>query len=477
MIRVRFAPSPTGVPHIGNTRTALYNYLFARHHGGKLILRIEDTDTKRLVPESLDKILEILKFIGINWDEGPIVGGPYGPYIQSKRLKIYQDYAHGLVKQKAAYYCFCSPDRLKKMRQTQQQQGRPPKYDRHCLKLSSAEIKAKLEQKTAYVIRLKIPSSGQTGWTDLIQGKINFQNKLLDDQILLKSNGYPTYHLAVVVDDHLMKISHILRGVEWISSIPKHILLFKAFGWDIPKMGHFPLILGPDKSKLSKRHGAKSVLDYRDQGYLAEALITFMAYLGWSYQDNSQLLSLDQLIKLFDLDHVQKSNPIFDLQKLNYFNAKCIRRLPAKKLIQLIKPYSKWQLADAQWTQIIPLIQDRLIKLGDINDLIDFFVQDIKPKAALIKQPSGRPSAEIKKALSLVSASYSQLPVADWKADKLDSLGHDLLSKTGWKPRELFMTIRVALTGKTATPPLFDIMAVLGKDKVLQRLQYVQKIT
>lgn len=458
MIRVRFAPSPTGVPHIGNTRTALYNFLFARHHQGKLILRIEDTDRERLVPESLPKILEILKFVGISWDEGPLV--------QSQRLKIYQEHAEKLVKAGKAYYCFCSKERLAKLR------GKG--YDGRCLKLSLSpnEIKAK-KFISPYVIRLKVPDSGVTAWDDLIQKRIEFKNELIDDQVLLKSDGYPTYHLAVVVDDHLMKISHILRGVEWISSTPKHLLLYQAFGWEIPQIGHFPVILGPDKAKLSKRHGAKSVLDYRDDGYLPEALVTFMAYLGWSYQDNSELLSIERLIDLFDLKHVQSGNPIFDIQKLDYFNAKLIRSLPLPKLIQLIKPFLKIKISNTLMNQILPLIQERLVKLGEINDLVEYFVKqpEIDPKAVL--KESKMTAEETTNYLAKVAEAVDQ--VEDWSVANLETKLHQLQEKLNLKPRPAFMTIRLAITGRPATPPLFDVLRVLGKAEVSKRLTYAQK--
>lgn len=449
MVRVRFAPSPTGIPHIGNTRTALFNYLFARHNSGKFILRIEDTDRARLVPGSLAKILEILKIVGIHWDEGP--------YIQSERLDIYKKYALELVKKGAAYRCYCSPERLKTLR------GHG--YDRHCLNLPL--------KKLPFVIRLKVPQTGSTGWQDLIQKKIVFKNQLLDDQVLLKSDGFPTYHLAVVIDDHLMKISHILRGAEWISSTPKHILLFRAFGWPVPQIGHFPVILGPDKSKLSKRHGAKSVLDYSQEGYLPEALNTFMAYLGWSYQDNSQILSLEELIKLFDIKALHQTNAIFDLQKLNYFNAKLIRQTSLKALLQLIKPFLKFKLSEEKLIKIIPLIQERLIKLDEVNDLIEYFIIQPKTNTKTLLLESNLSVAGTKKYLQQVSRAMDSL--SDWSIASLEEKLHDLQVSLGLKPRPAFMTIRLAVTGRPATPPLFDVLSILGKNEVLKRLTYVQK--
>lgn len=457
-VRVRFAPSPTGVPHIGNTRTALYNYLFARHHHGKLILRIEDTDRERLVPESLPKILEILKFIGIAWDEGP--------YIQSERLAIYQKLAHQLVTEGKAYYCFCSKERLATLRG----QG----YDQHCLKLKPDEVKKLLASKASYVIRLLVPDQGITAWQDLIQRHIEFKNELIDDQVLLKSDGYPTYHLAVVVDDHLMKISHILRGVEWISSTPKHLLLYQAFGWEAPQIGHFPVILGPDKAKLSKRHGAKSVLDYRTDGYLPEALLTFMAYLGWSFGDNSELLTMKQLIANFDLNKIQSGNPMFDLQKLDYFNSKLIRQFPVNQLIQLIKPFIKFKIDESRLSKIIPLIQDRLIRLADINSLIEYFIQaPVIDKKVLLQESK---MSELETAEYLAKVSEVIKNIDDWSAPSLEKSLHVLQEKLTLKPRPAFMTIRLAVTGRSATPPLFDTLAVIGRTEVVNRLNYVQEI-
>lgn len=434
MVRVRFAPSPTGIPHIGNTRTALFNFLFARHNQGKLILRIEDTDQARLVPGSLEKILEILKIVGITWDEGP--------YIQSERLKIYKEHALALVKKGAAYYCDC------------------PKGEKNCHCRHSNLPKVK-----PYVVRLKVPAEGKTGWQDLIQGRIEFNNSEINDQVLLKSDGYPTYHLAVVVDDHLMKISHILRGVEWISSTPKHLLLYQAFGWPIPQIGHFPVILGPDKAKLSKRHGAKSVLEYQAEGYLPQALVSFMAYLGWSYRDNSQVLTLKELTQLFDIKHIQKGNAIFDLKKLNYFNAKLIRTLPEKQLLQLIKPFP-------QYTKIVPLIIDRLVKLSDIDDQVDYFIKQPEINSAAVLEESKMSPKDTKIYLEKVKQTLQLIKV--WSQANLEKSLHELQINLKLGPRPAFMTIRLAICGRPATPPLFSVLEVIGKETVIKRLIYAQ---
>ncbi len=473
MIRVRFAPSPTGIPHIGNTRTALYNYLFAKSKKGKFILRIEDTDQKRLVPGSLNKILEILQFVGISWDEGPKKGGPYKPYIQSKRLKIYQDHAQTLVNQKKAYYCFCSSERLDQMRKSQQKNNLIPRYDRTCLSLSSAQVKKLLADQKPHVIRLQVPSTGKTGWIDLIQGKIEFENKLIDDQVLLKSDGFPTYHLGVVVDDYLMKISHVLRGVEWISSTPKHILLYQAFNWALPKFGHFPVILGSDKAKLSKRHGAKSALDYRDLGYLPEALNTFMSYLGWSYQDNSKLLDLKTLINKFSLKKVQVANPTFNLQKLDYFNAKLIRSLPTHKLIQLTKPFLKQPIEAKMLEQIIPQIKERMIKLTDINHLTDYFINQPKLDTKAILKESKVDAKTTKDFLSKTTKILTENK--NWTVTSIEKSLKKFQTQSNFKPRPAFMTIRLAVTGRSATPPLFDVLKILGKTEVVSRLKHAQK--
>ena len=323
------------------------------------------------------------------------------------------------------------------------------------------------------MIRLKVPETGVTGWTDLIQGKIEFKNELIDDQVLLKSDGYPTYHLAVVADDHLMKISHILRGVEWISSTPKHLLLYQSFGWQPPKLGHFPVILGPDKAKLSKRHGAKSVLDYRDEGYLPEALLSFMAYLGWSHGDNSELFTMKQLIEKFDLNKIQASNPMFDLQKLDYFNAKLIRQTPVKELIQLIKPFIKLKITAAKLAQIIPLIQERLIRLTEINSLIEYFVQTPNIDSKAILKESTMSPQQTANYLFKVSEEIKKL--TSWSVVNLETALHALQAKLNLKPRPAFMTLRLAITGQSATPPLFDVMAVIGQAEIIKRLTYVQK--
>lgn len=445
------APSPTGVPHIGNTRTALYNYLFAKKNHGKFILRIEDTDRKRLVEGSLDKIIEILKFLKLDFDEGPI--------IQSERLSIYKDIARKLVEKNKAYYCFCKPERLQKLRTDQQKNHQLPRYDKFCLKLTDQEIKAKLDGGEKYVIRLNVPQNKKIILDDLIQGRIEFDSDQIDDQVLLKSDGYPTYHLAATVDDHLMEISHVFRGVEWLSSTPKHILIYEALGWEMPIFVHLPIILGPDKSKLSKRHGAKSALEYRDEGYLPQAIINFMVFLGWSYKDNSDLLSLDQLVEVFDIERVRRANPIFDIQKLDWFNASWIKKLSDKELLVYLKPYLKVSLTDDILLKIIPLIKTRITKLIQVNDLIEFFEK--------------LPEYEDSKLLNedwLQSAKAELESLDDWQAVKMQEKFKKLIEIKNWKTADFFMSLRIAVTGKKISPPLLESMEILGKNKVMIRI-------
>lgn len=469
-VRTRVAPSPTGIPHIGNTRTALYNFLFARQNKGKFIVRIEDTDKERLVPGAQEKILEIFRFLGLDWDEGPEVDGPFTPYIQSQRLPLYRGKAEELVKAGKAYYCFCDKQRLEVMRRKQQEEGKLPRYDRKCLNLSQKEVEANLAAGKQYVIRLKVPDDKTIAWQDLVQGKISFVSNELDDQVLLKSDGFPTYHLGVVVDDHEMGITHVLRGVEWISSTPKHILLYEAFGWELPVFGHLPIILGPDKAKLSKRHGAKSALDYRDEGYLPEAIVNFMAFLGWSYRDNSDLLSLKELVKVFDLIRVRRANPIFDLNKLKWFNGQWIRRKSDQELAKILKPYLKIELGEEKLLQLVPLVKERLQVLTDINHLIEFMKPDLKIDLEIVRQQSQRNSGEIKDLLSELEESLKTL--SPWSSATIEESLRRLKDKYNeWTPREFFMTVRVVTLGFPVSPPLFESMAVLPKDLVFERLR------
>jgi glutamyl-tRNA synthetase len=464
-VRVRFAPSPTGVPHIGNTRTALFAWLLARQTGGQFIVRVEDTDQKRYQEKSLEKILAILEFLDLFWDEGPKVGGPHQPYFQSQRLKRYQEVAQKLVDKGVAYYCFCSSARLKNLRQEQKATGKIPKYDRHCLSLSKSEIEKK-KKTTPYVIRLKMPDNQDFTWKDLVQGEITINSKDLDDQVLLKSDGFPTYHLGVVVDDHDMEITHIIRGVEWISSTPKHLLLYQALGWEVPQIMHLPLILGPDKSKLSKRHGAKSILDYRDEGYLKEALINFMAYLGWSYQDNSQLLSLEELVGVFDYKKIQKQNAVFDIKKLDWFNAQYIRMKSDKELTKLLKPFAPEEADKELLIKIVPLVKDRMTKLSEFRNLAGFFFETPKvEETLLVENVKGDYKNYLAKAIEALQ------PIKEWQEKEITPRLMDLIEENDWPTGDFFMSLRIAIAGSRYTPPINESMEILGKEEALKRIK------
>ena len=460
-MRVRFAPSPTGVPHIGNIRTALFDWLLAKKSGGQFIIRIEDTDRKRYNKESLDKILEILEFLGLNWDEGPKVGGPHEPYFQSQRLEMYQKTAEQLVEKGTAYYCFCSQKRLDRIREEQKRAGQIPRYDRHCLSLSKKEIEEK-KKKGHYVIRLKIPDNRIFSWHDLIQGDIKINSKELDDQVLLKSDGYPTYHLAVVVDDHQMEITHIVRGVEWISSTPKHMAIYETMGWKMPAMMHLPLILGEDKTKLSKRHGAKSILDYKKEGYLKEALINFMIYLGWSYKDNSQLLSLEELAEVFNYENIQKQNCIFDQQKLDWFNGQYIRMKSDEELIKLLKPFTPRDNKELM-AQIVPLIKERITTLAEFSQLAGFFFTRPKVDLALFEKLDYRHY--------LKSAAGTLQSIEVWQKGTITGALMHLIDKNHWQVGDFFMTLRIALAGSRFTPPINDSIIILGRKETLARIK------
>ncbi len=336
-VRVRFAPSPTGIPHVGNIRTALFNWLFARHEGGKFVLRIEDTDQTRLDPHALEAILESLRWLGLDWDEGPEIGGPYGPYFQSERLEHYRLAAEELIAKDSAYRCYCSPERLEQVRAEQMRRKEPPRYDRRCRNLSEAECKEEESKGIVPVVRFKTPLSGKTGFDDIVRGHVAFENETLDDFVLLKSDGYPTYHLANVVDDHLMEISHVLRAEEWLPSTPRHLLLYSALGYAPPLFAHLPMILGRDRAKLSKRHGAVSLLEYKRQGYLPEAMFNFLGLLGWSLDDHTEIISREEFVRNFSLERIVKNPAIFDVQKLEWMNGVYMRKKPEEDLVEVIQ--------------------------------------------------------------------------------------------------------------------------------------------
>ncbi len=476
-VRVRFAPSPTGYPHVGNIRTALFNWLFARHTGGTFIVRIEDTDVARRVEGGVEAILDGLRWLGLDWDEGPEVGGNYGPYFQSQRLELYHEAAKRLVSQGDAYYCYCSPQRLEEMRAEQVRRKQPPGYDRRCRDLSAAERSQKEAEGITPVVRFKIPLAGQTSFNDLIWGDVVVDNSTIDDFVLLKSDGYPTYHLANVVDDHLMAISHVLRAEEWLPSVPRHKLLYRALGYEMPQLAHLPMILGPDRSKLSKRHGAVSINDYQAQGYLPEAMVNFLALLGWSLDDKTEILSQQELAKNFSLERVSRTAAIFNPDKLNWMNGVYIRSLSPEDFVQRSLPFLnkglppeiKRPLPPDYVRQIMPLIQERARTLSEVAELAQFFfVTELDYDSSLL----------IGKDMTRESA-IKALEVGQQKLGHLEAFGEEslevvlrpLAEELGLKTGQLFGMLRVAVTGRTAAPPLFQTMAVLGKERCLSRIE------
>jgi glutamyl-tRNA synthetase len=480
-VRVRFAPSPTGTPHIGNIRTALFNWLFAMHHGGQFVLRIEDTDVARRVPGAVESIMDALKWLGLNWDEGPDVGGPYGPYYQSERLELYKKYAEHLVAEGKAYYCFCPPERLAEMRKEQEARKEPPGYDRKCRDLPEPAVQRCLNENLPFVVRLKVPLEGETTFHDLIRGDITFANSLLDDLVLLKSDGYPTYHLANVVDDHHMEISHVMRAEEWIPSTPRHILLYEALGFEPPKFAHLPIILAPDRSKLSKRHGATDTMWYKQEGYLPQAMVNYMALLGWAWDEKTEIFSLQDLVERFDLDRVNPTGAVFSKDKLDWMNAYYINHvLGVEELAKLCGPYLQAaglvQPGEPEGTtawdyvlEIVPLIKERMRLLKEAPELTDFFFAqalDYDPQALVQKKMTPETTVE-----ALKAAEESLHTIDDWTEENLETAMRALAEELELKPGQLFMALRVSVTGRTISPGLFETMRVLGKDRVMTRIQ------
>lgn len=485
-IRVRFAPSPTGYMHVGNFRTALYTYLFAKQKEGAFILRIEDTDQKRYVQDALEKLIQIMDWAGLEYSEGVYVEngkvvqkGDFGPYIQSERLEIYKKYAEELAEKGRAYYCFCAPERLEKMRAEQAEKKQAPMYDRTCLNLSKEEIAEKIKLGEKYVIRQKINTEGFTEYDDLIRGRVKIQNNLLDDQVLMKSDGYPTYNFANVVDDNLMQISHILRGEEYISSTPKYIQLYQNFGWEIPQFAHLPLLLNPDKTKLSKRQGDVAVEDYIQKGYLKEAIINFVALLGWNPGEGStqEIFSIEELIEKFDLKKVHKAGAIFDLKKLDWLNAQYIKKLSVDDLYKLsidfLKPKSFFENASNEKRtedyvkKVLTIEQERLINLSGVGESNKFFFRDIECDKELLRwkeMTDENIKENLKKSINILE----QISEADWNKKNLEDV---LLDAAGENRGEFLWPLRASLTGEKKSPPPFEVAWVLGKNETVKRIK------
>jgi glutamyl-tRNA synthetase len=487
-VRVRIAPSPTGDPTIGTAYMALFDYVFARQCGGRFILRIEDTDRKRYDETSARAILEALEWLGLTPDEGPAIGGAVGPYVQSERLAIYRQHVQQLVNGGHAYYCFCSKERLAEMRAAQEAAKQEVKYDRHCLRaLSAEERRRRAESGEPHVIRMKMPDAGVTAFTDLIRGEISFDNALLDDQVLMKADGYPTYHLAVVVDDHLMGITHVTRAEEWISSTPKHIVLYQMFGWDLPQYAHFPLLRNPDRSKVSKRHGHTSLSWCRSEGFLAEALLNYLALLGWSHPEEKDVFSLPELIEKFSFERFNRSGPVFDLERLRWMNGVYIRELPTDELYARAAPFlqragilpdnpAPEQAAYAR--RCLALEQGKAHTLTDFPALVSFmFDRDFE----LEQQASAEwlhPAPEhVGPAFHRQLEEITALSNDTLTAEKYEEITRAVAAEVGVGAGKVIHPTRVAMSGRTRGPSLFHLMEVLGKDEVLYRLHRAIDIT
>ncbi len=487
-IRLRLAPSPTGFLHVGNLRSALFGYLLAKRLGGKFILRIEDTDEKREVEGAQDKLIEIFERLGIEFDEGPHIGGPYGPYIQTERLDIYREYQEELLAKGKAYRCFCTAQRLEEMRAEQEANKQAPKYDRHCRNLSPEEIEAKLSANEPYVIRQAMPEDGEVRVRDEIRGEIVFQAKELDDQVLIKSNGVPTYHFAAIVDDHLMKISHVTRGSEWLPSLPKNILLFRAFGWKEPLYIHMPLLLNKTGGKLSKRQGDVFVEEYLEKGYLPEALLNFCALLGWHPKGDQEIYSLGELTKIFDVEGIGANPAIFDTDKLDFFNGHYIRQKNIAELTDLLLPHlekagliakkgDNWHnlLRDKPITRenlerIVALAQDRLVTLSDIGPLVQSYLSaqpDYAPELLLWKSLTRE---EIWQKLEEMQKILIDTAEKEWTKEGLEEKIFAYIKEKEGKNGDYLWPLRVALTGQKNSPGPFESAWALGREESLKRL-------
>jgi glutamyl-tRNA synthetase len=474
-IRVRYAPSPTGDFHVGGARTALFNYLFAHHFNGKFILRIEDTDQKRYNPDALTWLLSGLRYLGLHWDEGPEVGGDYGPYVQTERLDIYRTYCEQLLTEGHAYRCFCPAERLEAAREAGE-----AGYDRHCRHLSFNEAAKRAAQGENHTVRIKLPLDGEITVHDLIRGDITFQNANLQDAVIMKSDGIPTYHLANIIDDHLMEISHVLRGDEWVNSAPLHMHLYNAFGWQPPAMAHLPLILNPTgKGKMSKREGRAPdgrllpvfVRSFEAAGYLPEAMVNYLALLGWSYDDKTELMSQRELIERFGLERVKPSPSAWDYTKLDHFNGTYIRQLAVPDLTARLLPHltaAGFSVSPERLLPITPLIQERITTLSDAAGIIDFFfVEELLPYDSALLIP---PKSDAATALTALRRAQETLAAVAFTHDALEAALRSEAQALGLKAGQMFQPIRVAVCGKMVAPPLFETLAVLGREVTLKRI-------
>ena len=477
-IRTRLAPSPTGEFHIGTLRTLLFNYAWAHKNQGKFLLRIEDTDRNRYVEGALNRILDAIRSFGLDWDEGPDNGGPYGPYIQSERLNIYHEYIQRLIEKGHAYYCFCSEERLSDLRKSYQEQNKTFKYDKHCLSLNQNSVQDKLNNNEKFTIRLKVPQGEKIEVEDFVLGKMVFPTDDIDDAVLIKSDGYPTYHFAVVVDDHLMKITHVMRGNEWVSSTPKHVLLYKFFGFEAPQFGHLPNLkfVGSVK-KMSKRDGTTNALDFLKRGYLPEAILNQLMFLGWNPGTEKEIYSLEEFIKDFDIKRIQTSDLVaLDFEKLNWFNNQYIQTYSNEGFLDLLKNWStrfnvpssilelEKRYSEENLLNILRLSKERLNLLSEFDSAVDYYLT-----APLVDKISlGKYSNNPKEVLFFFKESI--ISEQDFSFENLDKKLHTIVKENNFSMKEYFMTLRLAITGETITPPIIEIISILGREEVLKRL-------
>jgi nondiscriminating glutamyl-tRNA synthetase len=483
-IKTRFAPSPTGFLHVGGLRTALYAYLYAKKHNGSFILRVEDTDRARLVEGSVEAMVRSLAWGGIDIDEGVKFDdagnitqvGENGPYIQSERLDIYKKHMDELLEKGHAYHCFCTRERLDDLRKMQETNKMPTGYDGHCREMSKEDVQAKIDAGEKYVIRLKMPKEGVTSFEDLVRGKVEFKNELIDDQVLMKSDGFPTYHFAVVVDDHLMEITHVIRGEEWISSTPKHIMLYEMFGWDKPQFAHLSLLVNEKKAKLSKRHGDVAVEDFKEKGYLPEALINFISFLGWNPGDEREIFSLAELEKEFDFDKVAKSAAVFNREKLAWYNQQYIKGLSNEQLASLALPYLKnagivGEDIDMKWLEsVVALEKERMEVFTELPESLGYIFADsldYEPELLVWKKSTRGGSKE---KLELLHAFLSNISEDDWTEAYLEENLIAWIKENEYGVGDVLWPMRTALSGRKNSPGPFEIAGVLGKDVVLERV-------
>lgn len=476
--RTRFAPSPTGFVHIGSMRTVIFDWLWAKHTGGQFLLRIEDTDRKRYVEGAEEQLMSSIRMMGLQWDEGPDVEGPHAPYRQSERLDIYAALANELLAKGHVYKCWCTPERLAQVNAEKQARKEPPGYDRHCRYLSAEERAAKEASGEPYTLRIAMPREGETVINDLVRGPIVFQNALQNDQVMIKSDGFPTYHFAAIVDDHLMEITHVLRGEEWIATSPIHVTLYGYFGWEQPVWVHVPSVLGPDGKKLSKRHGDTSITEYLEKGYLPEALINFLALIGWGFDETTEIMTIPELIERFDIQRISPSGGVFNVDKLNRFNGLFIRAMTTHDLAERVTPFlQKAGLVSfapspdeqSRIEALVPMIQERITVLSDAVDLLrSLFVAPTSYDAATLV-PKKLDAATTRSTLQAAHQALADLP--EWTVSLLDERLRALVGELGLKVGDVFMALRVATTGSTISPPLFETMHALDREEVLDRLE------